>query len=53
MWREVDLSLPALGRGWAYYPPMAREIQSCAASQRVVAPVKACAQQERILGLCK
>jgi len=52
-WREVDLSLPALGRGWAYYPPMAREIQSCAASQRVVAPVKACAQQERILGLCK
>lgn len=52
-WREVDLSLPALGRGWLYYPPMAREIQTCAASQRVVTPVKACTQQERILGLCK
>lgn len=52
-WREVDLSLPALGRGWLYYPPMAREIQTCAASQRAVTPVKACTQQERILGLCK
>ena len=52
-WREVDLSLSALGRGWLYYPPMAREIQTCAASQRVVTPVKACTQQERILGLCK
>ena len=52
-WREVDLSLPALGRGWLYYPPMAREIQSCAATQRVATPAKACNQQERILGLCK
>lgn len=52
-WREVDLTLPALGRGWLYYPPMAREIQSCAANQRVAAPVKSCSQQERILGLCK
>jgi uncharacterized protein len=60
-WREVDLSLPPLGRGWAYYPPMAREIQRCtAAPARVAAPAKpvappakACNQQERILGLCK
>ena len=52
-WREVDLTLPELGRGWLYYAPMAREIQSCAAGQRVAVPVKACSQQERILGLCK
>lgn len=52
-WREVDLTLPALGRGWAYYPPMAREIQSCTAGKRQAVPSKACNQQERILGLCK
>ena len=52
-WREVDLTLPALGRGWLYYPPMARELQSCAASQRLATPAKVCSQQERILGLCK
>jgi len=52
-WREVDLTLPALGRGWLYYPPMARELQSCAATQRLATPAKVCNQQERILGLCK
>jgi TRAP transporter TAXI family solute receptor len=52
-WREVDLSLPALGRGWIYYPPMAREIQSCTAGKAVAVPSKGCTQQERILGFCK
>ena len=53
-WREVDLTLPALGRGWLYYPPMAREIQSCAANPQAPAPALAnCSQQQRILGLCK
>jgi len=52
-WREVDLTLPALGRGWLYYPPMAREIQSCTAGKQVAVPGKACTQQERILGFCK
>jgi TRAP transporter TAXI family solute receptor len=52
-WREVDLTLPALGRGWAYYPPMAREIQNCAAGKRLALPSQTCSQQERILGLCK
>jgi uncharacterized protein len=52
-WREVDLTLPALGRGWSYYAPMAKEIQTCAAKRVVVPPPKACAQQEKILGLCK
>ena len=52
-WREVDLTLPALGRGWIYYPPIAREIQSCTAGKQAVVPARACTQQERILGLCK
>ena len=49
----VDLTLPALGRGWIYYPPMAREIQSCSAGKQVAVPAKSCTQQERVLGLCK
>lgn len=53
-WREVDLTLPPLGRGWRYYPPMESEIRKCSAEQqRVAVPVKACSQEERILGFCK
>jgi TRAP transporter TAXI family solute receptor len=51
-WREVELSLPALGRGWLYYPPMAREVRACLAGTSAK-PVTSCTQQERILGLCK
>ena len=60
-WREVDMELPKLGRGWTYYRPTATELQSCAAgaasAAKAVPPVaipdkKACAQQEKILGLC-
>jgi len=52
-WREVDLSLPALGNGWRYYPPMERELRNCGAiTQRSAVPVKPCGQQERVLGLC-
>ena len=52
-WREVDLTLPPLGRGWTYYPPMAKEIQSCMAGKQAAVPAKVCTQQERILGFCK
>ncbi|WP_372526035.1 TAXI family TRAP transporter solute-binding subunit [Piscinibacter sp.] len=52
-WREVELALPELGRGWSYYQPMARQLRSCIANRPAVKPVTACAQQERILGLCK
>ncbi|MEO7399893.1 MAG: TAXI family TRAP transporter solute-binding subunit [Polaromonas sp.] len=58
-WREVELALPKLGRGWLYYAPTAREIRSCIAGEaKLGTPVKsqaakACSQQERILGLCK
>ena len=53
-WREVELALPDLGRGWFYYPPTAKEIRSCVAARTKpkTPPVKPCTQQERILGLC-
>ena len=51
-WREVELALPELGRGWAYYQPMARQLRSCVANRPTVKPAAACAQKERILGLC-
>jgi TRAP transporter TAXI family solute receptor len=57
-WREVELALPALGKGWSYYAPMARELRNCSAAAAANAapktPAKAnCTQQERILGLCR
>lgn len=33
-WREVDLALPDLGRGWTYYAPMAQSLRGCAAAAR-------------------
>ena len=33
-WREVDLALPDLGRGWTYYAPMAQGLRGCAAAAR-------------------
>lgn len=58
-WREVELALPPLGRGWYYYGPTAEEIGSCVAGNRnpaLIAEPQApsqCAQRERILGLCR
>jgi hypothetical protein len=53
-WREVELSLPDLGRGWFYYPPTAKEIRSCGTARTSprIQTAKPCTQQERILGLC-
>ena len=57
-WREVELALPDLGRGWFYYAPTAREIGACIAGESKMRmpvrarPAKQCPQQERILGLC-
>jgi TRAP transporter TAXI family solute receptor len=54
-WREVELALPDLGRGWFYYAPTARELRACslaAAPRDSSRPVRACTQHERILGLC-
>jgi TRAP transporter TAXI family solute receptor len=55
-WREVELALPALGKGWTYYPPIASQLRRCVPGQTPVSPkvpaTTACTQQERILGLC-
>ena len=52
-WREVELALPALGRGWSYYPPIERELRSCIARSDVPRAAPTCTQEMRILGLCK
>jgi len=54
-WREVDLSLPELGRGWFYYSPTMKELRSCIRSTIAKAGQqrkRECTQTERILGLC-
>jgi TRAP transporter TAXI family solute receptor len=56
-WKEVKMELPALGKGWKYYPPMERVLRSCAAShapapKAAAKPAKDCSQQEKVLGLC-
>jgi TRAP transporter TAXI family solute receptor len=56
-WREVELALPDLGRGWIYYPATTNELRSCIAArgkqQAAAVASKACSQQEQVLGLCK
>jgi TRAP transporter TAXI family solute receptor len=64
-WKEVNMALPPLGKGWSYYAPMAREMNACmnesqqqqaqAHGSRPIQPVvnTQCAQQDRILGLCR
>jgi TRAP transporter TAXI family solute receptor len=53
-WREVELALPDLGRGWIYYPASTSELRACTTARaKPKAPVqKPCSQQEQILGLC-
>ena len=54
-WREVQLALPALNKGWTYYAPTVKEIRSCVAGKPAPAAPrrdKSCAPEERILGLC-
>ncbi len=50
-WKEVELSLPDLGAGWAYYPPMAQELRRCIAAAKP--KPKACPTEQKILGLCE
>jgi len=51
-WREVDLTLPALNKGWTYYAPTSREIRNCLADRSKAGRAKACSAEERILGFC-
>jgi TRAP transporter TAXI family solute receptor len=54
-WREVELALPDLGRGWLYYPASASELRACMAGKAKPKPppTRTCSQQEQVLGLCK
>jgi TRAP transporter TAXI family solute receptor len=56
-WREVSLSFPNLGAGWAYYQPTMNEIRAClnrpqAPAAAAAPPAKQCSAEERILGIC-
>ena len=52
-WREVELALPVLNKGWTYYPPTARELRSCIAAKSQPPKAKSsCSSEERILGFC-
>jgi hypothetical protein len=51
-WREVQLALPELPRGWLYYPPMQRELKTCiadSAEQAAGAGVYAAGEDSRSL----
>ena len=52
-WREVQLAVPDLPRGWSYYPPMHRELKACITEMQSKPPAPVCTQQAKILGLCK
>jgi TRAP transporter TAXI family solute receptor len=54
-WKEVDLSLPKLQPGWAYYSVTAQELRKCGGRTKATSakpPSKSCSAEERILGFC-
>jgi uncharacterized protein len=58
-WKDVQLSLPALGEGWNYYPPTAKQIRGCGARSSIGASASkqpqfkgVCSPVETVLGLC-
>ncbi len=51
-WREVSLSFPQLGPGWAYYQPTMNEIRTCTAAPAPGKAARQCSAEEKILGLC-
>jgi TRAP transporter TAXI family solute receptor len=53
-WREVEMALPALGRGWSYYAPVEKELRACTVARPIetTPPARPCPQQQRVLGLC-
>jgi len=51
-WREVQMALPALGKGWSYSPPTERELRACIGSLQATKTAPVCTQQMRVLGLC-
>lgn len=51
-WKEVQLAMPELGRGWQYYEPIARELKRCTAAP-AAKPRSGCTTEQKILGLCE
>jgi TRAP transporter TAXI family solute receptor len=64
-WKQVRLELPPLGQGWRYYGPMEKRLRACIANRPASgggngwsssgqpASLRACTDQEFVLGLCK
>ena len=63
-WKQVKLELPPLQRGWLYYPPVERQLRACIAERSARASssslppaatpsLRACTEQERVLGICR
>ena len=53
-WKEVSMTMPALGQGWSYYPPTSRELSRCAQKPvQTAKPTKVCTTEQKILGLCE
>jgi TRAP transporter TAXI family solute receptor len=53
-WKEVELAMPEVGKGWIYSPPTAREFKRCTAAQAKPAMrAKPCSTEQKILGLCE
>jgi hypothetical protein len=54
-WKDVDLSLPDLGKGWSYYQPTAKQIRACGGGGTGRQPSfrGSCSQLEAVLGLCR
>jgi uncharacterized protein len=50
-WKEVQLAMPEVGKGWVYSPPTAKEFKRCAALKP--ARSSSCTTEQRILGLCE
>jgi len=56
-WKDVELALPELGAGWAYYPVTAKEISACRSARKAQPYTQpqyrgSCTPQETVLGLC-
>lgn len=51
-WQEVGLTLPALGKGWAYFAPMAQRLRNCTSSAARAVKTSGCPMEQTVLGLC-
>jgi hypothetical protein len=52
-WKEVELAMPDVGKGWIYSPPTSRELKRCTGGGPVKPVRKPCSTEQKILGLCE